>query len=120
MHAGFCQLADESRDADYGAAEGRESQDLRADMGADSLPGNMVGARLVEVEISRVVPVNAEFVAVMAGGDVGVAAGLDVGIDAEGGGGFAFEERGFGGQGVEFGFGFDVEEEDVRAECFAD
>src|SRR5271155_601424 len=96
MQAGFCELADERRDADYGAAEGRESQDLRADVGADSLPGNMVGARFVEVEISRVVPVDAEFVAVMAGGDVGVGAGLDVGIDAEGGGSFAFEASGFG------------------------
>src|SRR5271169_519208 len=96
MHAGFCELADESRDADYSAAEGREAEDLRTDVGADSLPGNMIGARFVEIEILRVVPVNAEFVPMMSGGDVGVAAGLDVGIDAEGGGGAEFEASGFG------------------------
>src|SRR5277367_4863060 len=96
MHAGFCELADERRNADYGAAEGRESQDLRADVGADSLPGNVVRTRFVEIEILRVVPINAEFVAVMAGRDEGVGAGLDVGIDAEGGGGAEFEASGFG------------------------
>ena len=43
-------------------------------------------------------PINAEFVAMMAGGDVGVAAGLDVRIDAQGGGGAATEAGGFCGE----------------------
>jgi len=56
----------------------------------------------------------------MAGGDVRVGAGLNVGIDAEGGAGAEFEAGGFGGQDVELGFGFDVEEEDAGLEGFAD
>ena len=59
-------------------------------MRADSLPGNVIGAGLVEVEAASLVPIDAEFVAMMASGDVGMGAGLDVWVDAEGCAGFAF------------------------------
>ena len=47
-------------------------------------------------------------------------AGFDVWIDAEGGAGAELEARGFGGECVQFGFGFDVEEENAGLEGFAD
>src|ERR1700730_10981989 len=55
-----------------------------------------------------------------AGGDGVVAASLDVGVDAQGGAGAALKTSGFGGESVEFGFGFDVEKQNTGAESFAD
>src|SRR5271170_3429887 len=51
-----------------------------------------------------------------AGGDVGVGFGKNVWVDAEGEAGYFAEGFGAGGEEMEFGFGFNVEEEDVGAE----
>ena len=60
--------------------------------------------------------VDAELVLAEAGGDVGMGFGEDVGVDAEGEAGALAEGFGAGSEEVEFGLGFDVEEEDVGAE----
>jgi len=68
-------------------------------------------------------PIHAEFMAMMPGGNVRVAAGENVRIDANRGGYFLAARfhvaRSFVEKNLEFGFGFDVEEQDSAARAFA-
>ena len=88
-------------------------------MRADSSPGDPAGATLIEKEAAHVVPVDAEFVLVMACGNVRVAARLHVRIDAQRGRGSMSKVCGLLGQHLELGFGFDVEDQNASAERFA-
>ncbi len=78
----FADVGDEKR---KGAAKGSEGEDLGADVRADAVPGNPAGVAMGEIEAASVVPGKAEFVVMLAGGDVAMASGEDVWIDAEGG-----------------------------------
>src|SRR5271168_2910450 len=107
------QVGDEAGDAGERRGEGGYLADLGADVNADGGGVEPLGFRGLAVEGAGGVDVDAELVLAEAGGDVGVGLGEDVGVDAESeAGGFA-EGFGAGGEEVEFGFGFYVEEEDV-------
>src|SRR5258706_12108962 len=58
--------------------------DLRADVGADTVPLNPFRTGVLGVEFAGGVPVQSEFVIAVAGGNMRMAASLDVGIDADG------------------------------------
>jgi hypothetical protein len=110
------EVGDEADDAGERGGEGFDLADLGADVDADAggvEPGRAGG---LAVEGAGEGDIDAELVLAQAGGDVGVGVGEDVGIDAEGEAGAAAEGLGAGSEEVEFGGGFDVEEEDVGAE----
>src|ERR1700722_3428670 len=112
----FAEVGDEAGDTGECGGERGDLTDLGADVDADSCGVEPFRLGGVAVEGAGGVDVDAELVLAEAGGDVGVGFGEDVGVDAEGeAGGFA-EGFGTGGEEVQLGLGFDVEEEDVGAE----
>ena len=65
-------------------AERIECDDLRTDMRADSLPGNIFAISVREIEALRVGPIHAKFVIVPPRRNMRMAAGGDIRIDADG------------------------------------
>ncbi len=113
----FAIVASHARES---PAIGREAQNLRADVRADSAPFDPARIAMLQIEAARIFPIDAELMAVMAGGDVRMASGGHVGIHANGGGGAAAGARRFARENVEFGCGLDVEQADAGAQGFAD
>ncbi len=99
----------EGRNAFDSATIGSQTQDLGADVHADSLPRNRARTRAIEVEALGAVPINSEFVAMMAGCNVAMSAGLNVGVHAQCGCSLAAEAGGFFRQHIEFRLGFHIE-----------
>ena len=112
----FAEVGDEAGDAGEGGGEGIDFADLGADVDGDAGGVEPLGFCGFAVDGAGGFDVDAELVLAEAGGDVGVGFGEDVGVDAEGEAGDLAEGFGAGGEEVEFGFGFDVEEEDVGVE----
>ena len=88
-------------------------------MRADSLPLDPARIAVLEVEASRGLPVNPEFVAMVSGGDVRMAAGLDVRIDADGRRGAHTQPRRLRGQQIQFRGRFHIEKKNARAQRLA-
>ncbi len=112
----FAEIGDETGDTGERRGEGVDFADLRADMDGDSCGVETFGFLCSAVDRAGGFDVDAELVLAEAGGDVGVGFGEDVGVDAEGEASDFAEGFSAGGEKVEFGFGFDVEEEDVGTE----
>ena len=110
------QIGDEGGDTSERGGEGVDFADLRADVDGDAGGVEPLGFFCCAVDGAGGFDVDAELVFAEAGGDVGVGFGEDVGVDAEGEAGALVECFGARGEEMEFGFGLDVEEEDVGAE----
>ena len=115
-NAVLLELADERGDAGKGFAEGIDGADLRADVDRDAGGNKPLRSGRFTIEGAGEGDVDAELMGGEAGGDVGVCLGEDVGVDAEGEAGGTFEGQGAGGEKIELGDGFDVEEEDAGGE----
>ncbi len=116
----FAEVGDEAGDAGEGGGEGIDFADLRADVDGDAGGVEPLRFFCFAVDGAGGVDVDAELVLAEAGGDVGVGFGEDVGVDAEGEAGDFVAGFGAGGEEMEFGFGLDVEEEDVGVEGSVD
>ncbi len=112
----FAQVGDEAGDSGESGGEGIDFADLRADVDGDA--GGVEPLRFCGAAVDGAggFDVDAELVFAEAGGDVWVGLGEDVGVDAKGEAGDFAEGFGAGGEEVELGFGFDVEEQDVGFE----
>src|SRR5579864_7866160 len=88
-------------------------------MRADTTPTNPARAAMSEIETVGGRPIQAEFVVMVSGGNVGMAAGPDVGIDAHRNRRRSATcgnlPRGFLRENFELSFRFDVEEKDSAA-----
>src|SRR5271165_5571128 len=80
----FAQIAHVSGKPLERAVKRAKFDNLRADVGADSLPADGLVTTVREIEFSRLGPRYAEFVVLEARGDVRMPSGLHVGIDADG------------------------------------
>ena len=100
-----------------------DAQDLRADVRGDSAPGDPARILVREIQPARLRPIDAEFVMVMARGDVRMPARQHVGIHANRHRGSRAAHRHvprrFAEQHLEFRAGFDVEEQDSAARARA-
>src|SRR5712664_2436624 len=74
LDSGIGKLTEMARQPREGAAEGSEAQNLRTDMSADAAPFDPPRIPVLQIQSMRSIPIDAEFVAVVAGGDVRVAA----------------------------------------------
>src|SRR5882672_634655 len=97
------KVADKSRQARQRAAIRRKREDLRTDMSADSLPLDPPRVTVLEVEASRSVPIDAEFVAVVPGRNMRMASGLNIRIHSNRCRSARAEMRCLGNEQVEFG-----------------
>jgi hypothetical protein len=75
--------------------EGRQIDNLRTNVGADSLPAHLFPEAVSKIQAARFAPVKAEFVLMETSGDVRVAASLHVGIDTHGNTGDGTGSRSF-------------------------
>jgi hypothetical protein len=112
----LAQVGDEAGDTGESGGEGVDFADLGADVDGDAGGVEPPGFFCCAVDGASGFDVDAEFMFAEAGGDVWVGFGEDVGVDAEREAGDFAAGLGAGGEEVELGFGFDVEEEDVGAE----
>src|ERR1700683_1466168 len=101
-------------------AIGRNAQDLRTDVRADSLPRDPFRIAMRQIELPSVLPVNSEFVVMLSGGNVGMRAGFDIGIHAQRGRRRPAQTGGFGGKHLKLRSGFHIEEQDARPQCGGD
>jgi hypothetical protein len=89
-------------------------------MRADSLPLDPPGITVLNIQASRGIAIDAEFMAMVTGRDVRVAAGLDIGIHANRSGGSHAQTRCLRREQIEFGRRLDVKEENARFKRLAD
>src|SRR5438445_12146137 len=101
-------------------AERRKPQNLRADMSADAAPVDPAGIAILPIQRKRIFPVDAEFMAVMAGRDVRVPSGLYVGVRANSRWRAKAGARGSGGKDAELGCRLHVEHGSARVGAFGD
>src|ERR1700741_2267382 len=95
LHTCRYERLHEGRNAFDSATIGGQAQDLRADVHADSLPRNRARTRAIEVETLGAVPINSEFVAMMARCNVAMPASLNVRVHTQCGCSLAAEAGGF-------------------------
>ena len=112
----LAEVGDQAGDASQSSGEGIDFADLGADVDGDAGGVEPFGLCGLAVDGAGGLDVDTELVFAEAGGDVRVGFGEDVGVDAEGEAGDFVEGFGAGGEEVEFGLGFNVEEEDVGLE----
>src|SRR5256885_14836680 len=84
LDSGIGKVTEMAHQARERTAEGSEVQNLRTDMSADAAPFDPARIPILQIQSARSIPIDAEFVAVVASGDVRMAARFDVGGYADG------------------------------------
>src|SRR6267142_822462 len=113
------EAAEKPRQARQRAAIRRKREDLRSDMSADSLPLDPARVTVFQVEASRSVPIDSEFVAVVPGRNMRVASGLDIRMHPNRCGSARAETRRFRDEQVELSWRFHIEKQNARSQRFA-
>src|SRR5258707_2005219 len=112
----LAQVEQVSGEALQGAAERSKFDNLRTDVGADSLPADGLCVSMLEIKFAGLGPGHAEFVVLQAGGDVRVAPSFYIRIHADGDAGrlSMHAARCFLNQDFKFRGGFNIELQNSR------